>query len=113
MKVCVYGLWHIGSVTAACLASAGFATVGIEDDAEAAKSLGRGTPPLFEPGLDELFRAGLSAGTLSFTSDLRVVADADVTWITFDTPVDDDDRADVDYVVDRICALLPYLRDNS
>jgi UDPglucose 6-dehydrogenase len=50
---------------------------------------------------------------LTFTSDARVVADADVTWITFDTPVDDEDRADVDYVVGRICSLFPYLRDGS
>lgn len=113
MKVCVYGLWHLGSVTAACLASAGFTTVGLEDDPTAAKRLASGTPPLFEPGLEELFRDGLSAGTLTFTADARAVADADVTWITFDTPVDDDDRADVGYVVERICALFPYLRDNS
>lgn len=113
MKVCVYGLWHLGSVTAACLASAGFTTVGLEDDPAAAKRLAEGVPPLFEPGLEELFRAGLDAGTLSFTSNPRAIGDADVVWITFDTPVDDDDRADVGYVVERICALFPYLRDNS
>jgi UDPglucose 6-dehydrogenase len=113
MKVCIYGLWHLGSVTAACLASSGFSTVGLEDDPAAVKLLASGTPPLFEPGLEELFRAGLDAGTLSFTSDPRAVSDCDVVWITFDTPVDDDDRADVGYVVERICSLFPYLRDNS
>ena len=32
MKVAVFGLWHLGSVTAACLAGAGVPTVGIDDD---------------------------------------------------------------------------------
>jgi UDPglucose 6-dehydrogenase len=29
MTVCVYGLWHLGTVTAACLASRGIATAGL------------------------------------------------------------------------------------
>ncbi len=31
MKVCVYGLWHLGTVTAACLASRGISTVGLAE----------------------------------------------------------------------------------
>ena len=30
MKVCVAGLWHLGSVTAACLAAAGHDVVGLD-----------------------------------------------------------------------------------
>jgi UDPglucose 6-dehydrogenase len=33
--------------------------------------------------------------------------------VTFDTPVDDDDRADVEYVVERICALFPHLKHGA
>lgn len=114
MKVCVYGIWHLGAVTAACLADAGHMTVGLVDDAAAAGRLAEGQPPLFEPGLEELFRSGLASGNLSFSSEKAAsVADADVVWVTFDTPVDDEDRADVDYVVARIETLFPYLRDGS
>ena len=41
MKISVYGLWHLGSVTAACLADAGHEVVGIDDDATA---VGEGKP---------------------------------------------------------------------
>src|SRR4029079_5021181 len=37
--------------------------------------------------------------------------DADVVWITVDTPVDDEDRADVESVVRGAAALFPRLRD--
>lgn len=114
MKICVYGLWHLGSVTAACLAEAGFATIGLEDDPNAVKNLANGTPPLFEPGLEELLRSGLANGKLSFTDDAKTaVGDADVVWITFDTPVDEEDCADVHSVMARVTSLFPFLRDGA
>ena len=33
MKVCVQGLWHLGSVTASCLASVGHDVAGLDADA--------------------------------------------------------------------------------
>jgi UDPglucose 6-dehydrogenase len=113
MRICVFGLWHLGSVTAACLAGAGFLTIGLEEDAAQAAALSQGRAPLFEPGLDELLRSGIAAGKLSFTSDKRAAADCDVVWITFDTPIDEDDRADVAFVVERIKSLFPHLRDGT
>lgn len=114
MRVCVHGLWHLGSVTAACLAAAGIETVGLDDDAGAVAGLAEGRPPLFEPGLAELTAEGLAAGTLSFTTDAATaLAGTDVVWVSFDTPVDDDDHADVTFVVDRVTALFPHLRDGA
>ena len=114
MKVCVYGLWHLGTVTAACLASRGIATVGLAETAEAAAELHAGKAPLFEPGLDALIEKGLNSGGLRFTSDVAAaIASADLVWISFDTPVDDDDVADVGYVLDRVRLTFPYLQDGA
>ena len=33
MKLAVFGLWHLGSVTAACAAAAGISTIAIDLDA--------------------------------------------------------------------------------
>ena len=110
MKVGVAGLWHLGSVTAACLAQAGLEVVGI-DDAAIVAGLAAGRAPVFEPGLDDLIAAGLASGRLRFSTELPcALADLDILWITYDTPVDDDDRADVHAVVARATALLPLLR---
>ena len=111
MKVCVLGLWHLGTVTAACLASAGHEVTGLDFDAEVVAGLAAGKPPLFEPGLEELVTAGLTSGRLRFTADVAVaVQGADVVWVAYDTPVDDDDRADVTYVTERLERLFPYVR---
>jgi len=112
MNVCVYGLWHLGSVTAACVAEH-FPTVGVDPDEAVVAGLRDGRPPILEPGLPELVRAGLASGRLAFSSDLARVADADVVWITFDTPVNQDDEADVELVVRRAEALFPHLRDGT
>jgi UDPglucose 6-dehydrogenase len=114
MTICVYGLWHLGTVTAACLASRGIATIGLAETAEAAAQLNSGAAPLFEPDLDSLLKQGLQTGALRFTDDVAAaVSSADLVWISFDTPVDDDDVADVGYVLDRVRLTFPYLKDGS
>ena len=59
MKVCVLGLWHLGTVTAACLASGGHQVVGLDFDESVIANLKKGKLPLFEPGLEELVKMGL------------------------------------------------------
>ncbi len=110
MKVCVLGLWHLGSVTAACLASGGHHVTGLDFDEQVIKNLERGQPPLFEPGLEELIKKGLAEKKLDFTTDIKqAVGGAKVIWVTYDTPVDEDDRADIDYVIERVARLFPNL----
>lgn len=109
MKICVYGLWHLGSVTAACL-SRYFTVQGFDPDPETLSKLSTGRPPLYEPGLERLIQTGLAQGSLTFTNSLAAaVKGADLVWVTFDTPVNDDDAADVDSVFQQIEALFPFL----
>ena len=113
MKLGVLGLWHLGTVTAACTAATGIRTVAVDDNSANVTRLNAGLPPLHEPGLDLLVKQGLSGGTLSFTTDLHVLTDVDVLWVCHDTPVDEDDRADVQQVVDRAAAAFDHLRDGA
>jgi UDPglucose 6-dehydrogenase len=113
MKVAVLGLWHLGTVTAACVAGAGIAVVGIDDDAQTVAKLGNGEPPLYEPGLAELVGEGLASGRLSFATDPARLADADIVWICHDTPVDEEDRADVGAVFRRVEAIFTYLKNGA
>lgn len=110
MKICVQGLWHLGSVTAACLASVGHDVVGLDSDANVINNLAEGKAPLFEPGLDELIKTGIANGKLGFSvSHLQALEDADVLWVAFDTPVDDEDQADVAFVQNQVQIALSYL----
>ena len=105
--ICVLGLWHLGTVTAACLAEAGYDVIGADPDAAVVAELREGRLPVFEPGLAELIEGQRAAGHLRFATDAaRAVRDATVVWVTFDTPVDDEDRADVASVLDAASTLL-------
>jgi UDPglucose 6-dehydrogenase len=111
LKVCVVGLWHLGTVTAACLSSLGYAVTALDFDPEVIRNLQQGKPPLFEPGLEALVQRGLTEKTLAFTTDsVSAVRDAAIIWITYDTPVDEDDNADVEFVVERVTRLFPHLQ---
>ena len=68
MRVCVHGLSHLGTVTAACLASGGHAIIGRDDNSSVVSALERCEPPLYEPGLADLIRAGAAAGRLTQVS---------------------------------------------
>jgi len=103
----VVGLWHLGCVTAACLAEAGNEVIGVDPDAAVIAELAEGMPPVSEPGLAELM--GECAARLRFSADSSKLADAGSAWVTFDTPVDDDDRADVEWVLEHSVRLLMAL----
>jgi UDPglucose 6-dehydrogenase len=114
MKICVQGLWHLGSVTAACLASVGHDVVGLDGDSKNISKLNQGKAPLFEPGLNEMIHNEINQGHLRFSQSSReALADAEVLWVTFDTPVDEDDQADVELVLDKIKSVLPELNDGT
>ena len=114
MNVAVLGLWHLGSVTAACVAESGHAVIAFDPDAPTVADLQAGKPPVAEPGLEELVQKNLAAGRLRFTHDVsQAVSAASVVWVCFDTPVDDDDRADVDQVIDHVVASFPFLQDGA
>src|SRR3954465_9233081 len=111
MKLAVFGLWHLGSVTAACTAAAGIPTIAIDLDKERVEKLSAGEPPLYEPGLAELIQSGLAPGNLAFGSEVSAVSGADVVWVCHDTPVDEEDRADSSTVLQQIELLFPHLKD--
>jgi UDPglucose 6-dehydrogenase len=113
MHVAVAGLWHLGCVTAASLAAGGHTVSGIDFDPDVIGGLREGRAPLFEPGLDDLIAAGAKAGRLTFSGEAAAVSAADVVWITYDTPVDQDDRADVEFVVAQTARLFPAIRDGA
>ena len=109
MKIVVQGLWHLGCVTASCCAKH-FEVAGLDFDAANVTKLNQGQAPLFEPGLNELIAAGIAAKRLSFTTDAKIAcANADVLWLTYDTPVNDNDESDVESVLTNLRKALTHL----
>lgn len=112
MKTAVLGLWHLGCVTAACLATH-HDVIAYDPQADTIANLQAGKTPLFEPGLDDLLAQGVKKGNLHFTANLQDIAQAEIIWVTFDTPVDDHDVADVAYVTQEIEKIFPHLQNHA
>ena len=114
MKVCVFGLWHLGLVTSACLASAKHSVVGLDFDKSLVANLRNGILPLFEPDLNDLVKKGVSENNLKFSINIgQSIHNAQVIWVTYDTPVNENDCADVNFVIDKILQIFPYLKDGQ
>lgn len=115
MKVAVLGLWHLGTVTAACMAAhGGHDVTGIDEDAALINRLSTSRKaPVAEPLLDETIAAQMEKGNLRFSTDFRSCAEADVLWVAYDTPVDDSDNADYQFVIERIHRMLPFLKEEA
>lgn len=113
MKIAVIGLWHLGSVTSACLASLDFKVIAIDDDKTLINNYNKDILPIYEPGLKELTIAAKDRGTLEYTTDIEQIRNADVVWVTYDTPVNDNDEADTKYVKDKIANLFPYIKEGT
>lgn len=109
MNLTVLGLWHLGSVTAACCARH-FDVTGLDFDEAVVSGLNQGKAPIFEPGLNELLAAGLAKKSLRFTTNAKTAcANADVLWLCYDTPVNDHDESDVTFVLERLRRALLHL----
>lgn len=113
MRICVQGLWHLGSVTAASLAAMGHRVMGLDFDAPTVERLGRAVAPVFEPGLEELIRQGLASGNLAFCSAPTGLEAVDVWWIAYDTPVDDQSCADAEWVLAQVERILPAIASET
>lgn len=114
LRVCVVGLWHLGCTIAACLAQAGFRVVGLDPKPDVIVGLRQARLPVDEPGLADLIRSGLQGGALSFETDPgAALAEADVVWIAFDTPVDEQDEGDVAWVRRQAEDLIPWLAEGA
>jgi GDP-mannose 6-dehydrogenase len=87
MKIAVYGLGYVGSVSAAALASHGHEVVGVDTNESKVGRIERGATPVVEPGLAELIAAERSAGRLRASTDgERAAAESEVSLICVGTP---------------------------
>ena len=87
MRIAIFGLGYVGTVTAAGLASQGHHVCGVDVDLVKVEHIRSGRSPVVEPGIDELIAAAVEAGTLTATTDPVVALErADVSLLCVGTP---------------------------
>ena len=111
MNICVLGLWHLGTVTSACLSSVGHKVIGLDFDTNLINDLNNGEAPIFEPGLNNLLKSGIHKKYFLFTCKIdEALKDCDILWVAYDTPVDENDCADFQYVIRQVQLVFPFLK---
>lgn len=112
-SVCVIGLWHLGCITASGLSSLNINVTAFDEDNIIIENLKKALPPIEEPNLREFIKNGLNKKKLKFTDKTKDLAGHDFYWFTYDTPVDENDNADFEYVVNKILSLNDSLKSEA
>jgi GDP-mannose 6-dehydrogenase len=87
MRIAVFGLGYVGTVTAAGLASRGHQVWGVDVDDVKVDYIRSGRSPVVEPGIDELIATAVERGDLTATTDAVEALDrADVSLLCVGTP---------------------------
>jgi GDP-mannose 6-dehydrogenase len=103
MKVSVFGLGYVGSVSAASFAADGHDVVGVDVNADKVAAINEGRSPIVEPGLDQLLKDGVASGRLrATTSTADAVNSTDLSLICVGTPSRKNGSLDLKYLT-RVC----------
>jgi GDP-mannose 6-dehydrogenase len=89
MRIGVFGMGHVGCVTAACLADAGHHVVGVDVNPDRVATLNAARSPMVEPGLADLLGKVVAAQRFRATaSSAEAITDSDLSLVCVGTPPD-------------------------
>lgn len=99
MKIGIIGTGYVGLVTAVGLAELGHQVIATDKDSAKINKLQAGIIPIYEPGLEELFKRVKDKGLISFTPDLATAIQAsEVIFVCVGTPPTADGSADMSQI---------------
>src|ERR671913_1073854 len=114
MRVSVFGLGYVGSVSAASFASDGHDVVGVDVNPDKVRAVNEGRSPIVEPGLDDLLARGVAEGRLRATTDTaEAVRATEGSLLCVGTPSRKNGSLDLTYL-ERVAAPVgAALRDKT
>ena len=99
MKVAVFGLGYVGTVSAACLAANGHEVWGVDPDEIKVAAISSGLSPVLEPGLQSLVERCVESGSLHATVRAEVALEnADVSLLCVGTPSSTSGESNLGYI---------------
>jgi len=114
MRVLVWGLGYVGTVSAACFAQLGHEVIGIEPNLAKVEALNAQQTLIKEPGLGSLVSKTVAMGRLRARQDgVPLIASADVSLICVGTPGAADGRPVMDYVRNVAVDIGRGLKDST
>ena len=106
MKISVFGLGYVGTVSAGCLASQGHQVIGVDPVPSKVSLIEGGRPPIIEADIADIISQNVRIGRLRATSDTAAaVDDTDVSFVCVGTPSQANGNLDLTYVR-RVCEQI-------
>jgi len=100
VKVTVIGTGYVGLVTGTCLAEVGNHVICVDIDKSKVAIMQAGKIPIYEPGLEAVFKRNIDEDRLKFSTELPYsIKDAEVIFLALPTPPNGDGSADLSFVL--------------
>ena len=106
LRVSVFGLGYVGTVSAGCLAHDGHEVVGVDSLPTKVDLINRGQSPIVEVDIGEIIAATARAGRLRATSDaVQAIRETELSFVCVGTPSQANGNLDLRYIR-RICEQI-------
>ena len=112
MNIAVIGTGYVGLVSGTCFAETGNQVTCVDINEAKIKRLKLGEIPIYEPGLEILFKRNTKQGRLHFTTNLKEAVDqAEIIFLALPTPPGEDGSADLSYIMGVAKDLAAIITD--
>jgi GDP-mannose 6-dehydrogenase len=99
MRISVFGLGYVGTVTAACLAASGHEVIGVDVAPDKVESVNRGRSPIVEHDVDRIIGEAVAAGKLRATTETGdAISNSDLAIVCVGTPSSANGSVDTQYI---------------
>ena len=106
MKISIFGLGYVGTVSAGCLAHDGHEVIGVDPVRTKVNLINSGRSPVIEAKIGEIVAAAVKAGKLRATEDQDLaIRETELSFVCVGTPSQVNGNLDVAYVR-RVCELI-------
>jgi GDP-mannose 6-dehydrogenase len=114
VKISIFGMGYVGTVSAGCLAQAGHDVVGVDPVPTKVDLINAGNSPIIEEHIGELIAATVRAGRLRATCDQdQAIRDTELSFVCVGTPSQANGNLDLTYIR-RVCEQIgKALRNKS
>lgn len=113
MKIGVIGTGYVGLVTGTCFAESGNTVICIDIDKEKVKKMKEGHIPIYEPGLEDMFKRNIQEGRLSFSTKLDDAMGSKVIFLCLPTPSEEDGSADLSHILNVAGKIGPMIKNKD
>ena len=106
MRISVFGLGYVGTVSAGCLAKDGHEIVGVDPVPAKVDLINEGHSPIIEAEIGEIIASTVESGRLRATRDpVQAILDTELSFVCVGTPSQTNGNLDLHYIR-RICEQI-------